>query len=546
MNKRNKRILWLLNHKTLMPYEAVLLQDLGFEVFTPKIIPATEEYRSCIADYRLDATLTIPQRCLERLNAFNFYESMWTPEIIALVNRYFGTAFALMHRHVLSEVLHNFEGHIALRAFGIPDATLSYTRVIEEMCGPEIVARMYAVRERLWFAQGYEQLQECEPPLLADRAIFLPFGLPASSWRHANCWNGSVKKILFMCRWVVSNRYYAFVYQQFKRDFGDLPHVIVGAQDIFVVDPNLVGYVSDDELQQLYLDCAVLYYPSREPRHVHYSPIEASIDGMPVVFYNDSLLGRLNERLTIGSVATTAQARSAMERILAGDQAFIDEVRREEQQIAYRFSDAYCRPVWQRAIATSALFPRPAVEQWPTVWAREALRIALAPLAHGLSHLPDRGEDPFPPFTQLQEPATVDEDRGSLVDGIDFTAPQYPKIICRVSGMSYPEPWGRWSLGSSITFLLNQFLERRFRLVVIGGAYGNNIGARIQVRIGPATRTIIFLTGPQAPTTVTAEFFLASAVDRIEFRVPFPTIPAADNRAVGIGLIHMRVEPMGG
>jgi len=94
--------------------------------------------------------------------------------------------------------------------------------------------------------------------------------------------------------------------------------------------------------------------------------------------------------------------------------------------------------------------------------------------------------------------------------------------------------------------LLNQFLERRFRLVVIGGAYGNNIGARIQVRIGPATRTIIFLTGPQAPTTVTAEFFLASAVDRIEFRVPFPTIPAADNRAVGIGLIHMRVEPMGG
>ena len=39
MFKRNKRILWLLDHRTLTPYEASLIQRLGFEIHVPKVIP---------------------------------------------------------------------------------------------------------------------------------------------------------------------------------------------------------------------------------------------------------------------------------------------------------------------------------------------------------------------------------------------------------------------------------------------------------------------------------------------------------------------------
>ena len=54
MRNRNKRILWLLNHKTLMPYEVKLLLELGFEVFTPKITPTSPTLRSCAIDITYD------------------------------------------------------------------------------------------------------------------------------------------------------------------------------------------------------------------------------------------------------------------------------------------------------------------------------------------------------------------------------------------------------------------------------------------------------------------------------------------------------------
>jgi hypothetical protein len=72
MRTKNKRVLWLLNHKTLMPYEAKLLCDLGFEVFTPKVIPESSSFRSNLVDYRYDASLSLPKRVLDRLNTFNF------------------------------------------------------------------------------------------------------------------------------------------------------------------------------------------------------------------------------------------------------------------------------------------------------------------------------------------------------------------------------------------------------------------------------------------------------------------------------------------
>jgi hypothetical protein len=544
MRSKRKRVLWLLNHKTLMPYEAGLLQDLGFEVFTPKIVPDSEEYRSCIVDDQFDAALSIPRPCLDRLNAFNFYGGQWPSDVVALLNRYFGTAFVVAHARQIPEAVLKFEGNIAFRTFGL-DGSRTYGQLLRSLFGDALLARIYGLGQRFWFAQGYEQLQECEPPLLARRAVFLPVGLPASSWRRAHGWRGSTKKILFICRNVVSSRYYSNIYQQFKRDFGDLPHVIVGAQDVPVDDPNVVGYVSDDELRRFYLDCAVLYYYSREPRHVHYSPIEASINGMPVVFYRDSLLGRLTGRPIAGGVDTAAQARGAIERILAGDQAFIDEIRHEQQQLAHHFSDAYCRPVWQHAVVTSGLFARPAAERQPALWVRETLRPALAPLARAMTRLRSRRDPPWPPFWELQEPVVPGEDDGSLLDGIDFRAPRYPKFVCLVSGLSSPETFGRWSLGPKITFLLSQFLEHSFRLVIVGGAYGNNIGAPIRVRIGRATQIITFPTAAHEPTTVTTEFSLRNAANIIEFLVPFPTVPPADDRAVGIGLVHLRVEPLG-
>jgi len=258
MFHRNKRILWLLNHKTLMPYEAQLLLNLGFEVFVPKVIPKAVTFRSGAVDFSYDASLTIPKRALLRLNEFNFYEEAWPADIVTIVNRYFGTAFTIPYKKQIPEVLDKFEGQVVFRAFGL-DNTLTYKGVLYNMYGYDSLGKIYNLGDRFWFGEGYEQLHECEPPLLAERALFLPIGVPASFFKNANQWNGSIKKILFVCPNVVSNPYYSAVYQQFKNEFGDLPHVIVGAQDVKVNDPSMLGYVTEEDLHQLYLDCAVLY-----------------------------------------------------------------------------------------------------------------------------------------------------------------------------------------------------------------------------------------------------------------------------------------------
>ena len=45
-----------------MPYEAQLLIRLGFEVFTPKIIPTNVGFRNGAIDFAYDSSLTILRR----------------------------------------------------------------------------------------------------------------------------------------------------------------------------------------------------------------------------------------------------------------------------------------------------------------------------------------------------------------------------------------------------------------------------------------------------------------------------------------------------
>lgn len=545
MRRRNQRILWLLNHKTLMPYEAGVLEDLGFEIFTPKIFPGTEEYRSCAVDYRYDAALTIPRRALERLNAFNFYDGTWPADIVTLLNRYFGTAIVVAHARQIPEAVDKFEGQIIFRTFGLAYSR-NYVELLHTLYGGVLIAKIYRLGDRFWFGHGYEQMLECEPPLLARHAVYLPVGLAPSAWRNVGRWNGSIKKVLFACRNVVSNPTYAGVYQQFKRDFGDLPHVIVGSQDMPLDDPSVLGYVADEELEQLYLDCAALYYHSRAPRHVHYSPIEASISGMPLVFYRENLLGRIAGGAMAGTVEKTSEAHDALERILSGDSDFIERVRNDQLQIAYHFSDAYCRPIWERAVKSSGAFPQPKVEPRGRVFTREARRVVLTPFARGRTKLPERRDAPLPPYTELRDPLSAPSEQGDLAEGIDFRTKDYPSFVSFVNGVCDPEPWGRWSRGPTVSFLFSQFLDKSFRMVVVGGAYGKNIGAPVKVRIGSAERLIRFQTSQREPQTIVTDFSLHAPSNLVEFEVPYPTVPQGDERPIGLALVQLRFEPLAG
>lgn len=353
MLKKAKRILWLLNHKTLMQYEIPLLQELGYKVFIPKIIPTDPGFRSGDVSYESDEDLDIPPHVLRILNAWNCYEGEWPSDVLFYLNRYFGSMFVMPLQHQFREAITRFEGAILLRAFGL-DNTMTYAKVLNLYYGRQVESWINSVGNRFWFAQGYEQLKECEPDYLANRSVFLPIGLSDHFWSNAARWTGEDKRILFVCPNLVTNPYYAEIYRQFKQNFGDLPHVIVGAQDVPCGDPHVLGFVTNAQLTELYAKCSVLFYHSRELRHVHYSPIEATIIGTPIVFFEDSLLARVCKRKIAGSVETQEEARALIERILSEDMTVISALRKDQADIAYHFSHAYCKPQWKQSIQESS------------------------------------------------------------------------------------------------------------------------------------------------------------------------------------------------
>lgn len=543
MRLKHKRVLWLLNHRTLMPYEAKLLMELGYEVFTPKVIPKVAAFRSGAIDFSYDASLTVPPAVLARLNAFNFYEIEWPSDIVRDINRYFGSAYVIPYGKQVSEAVKKFEGQVILRAFGL-DNSQTYHNVLQILYGERILDSIVALGDRFWFAGGYEQLVEVEPPMFSERQLFLPIGVPDNFWKTEDTYSGSEKRILFLCPNCVTNPYYAEVYRDFKEKFGDLPHAIVGTQDVPVDDPNVLGFVTDEELVRLYRDSAVMYYHSHELRHVHYSPIEGAINGMPVVYFADSLLGRMTPEITLGRCADLAEARAAVERVLSGDTAYIAAMRAEQRALAHKFSDEYCRAMWAVNMRERGYDAVLAPQSTLAMYRQEAARTLLRPWAKGRATLPRRVRPPKPSREWITTAGTDDARVETPADGIDFSRKKFPRFVADVTGVSFPEPTGRWTEAGTVAISLSVLLPRRFKLEITGGAYGPNVGAPVLVKIGRHKRVFSFIDGASTTQVATLEFSTLRRASLIELRIPHPTFPPNDNRMVGLMLARIRVVPL--
>ena len=76
-----RRILWIVNHKTLMTGEVPLLRSLGFEVFIPKVVPIHDRaFRSAGVTHDYDAALDLAPAALRVLNHENFFERCWATD----------------------------------------------------------------------------------------------------------------------------------------------------------------------------------------------------------------------------------------------------------------------------------------------------------------------------------------------------------------------------------------------------------------------------------------------------------------------------------
>ena len=321
-------------------------------MFTPKLVPDDAAFRSSSITDAFDDSMTIDVDSLARLGAHDFYSGRWDPELADLIDREFDVAVVGLNGYItpFSEAARKFGGLVIGRAFG-REHPARYTTFFDEGEPPllEVVAALGA---RFVFGRAYAGLSEIEAPQLAGRSCTLSLPPPSHAFDGVGEWDGSGDRAVFLCPGIRDTIYYGAIYDRIKADFGDVPHVIFGRQVAPVDDPAVLPYLSDDGLVDLYRHAPVFVYPSVEPRHVHYSPIEAMVVGAPVLYYAGTLTDRIAGRRDVpGRCASTDEMRAKARALLAGDRGLADAIRAPQPSIVDAFDVDAAREEWRDVLA---------------------------------------------------------------------------------------------------------------------------------------------------------------------------------------------------
>jgi hypothetical protein len=347
-----KRLLWIVNHQTLVAAEVPILRSLGWEVFIPKIVPNDPSYRSSAISYEFDAALGLPESALAVLNRQNFYQHPWAPTVEAIINDNFSVLVATISHYTmpLSEAARKFTGTVVARVFG-REQPRRYSDWADSTRRPALMSELRAVGDRFVFGQSYDSLAEIEDEPFRSRGHTVTVPLAPSTYAYQGLWRGDGDDAIFLCPAINDGGYYADIYRRIKESFGDLPHRIFGRQFGEISDPAVLAYLSDAGLTELYATAPVLVYPSTEPRHLHYSPLEAMVVGTPVLFRRGGLLDQIAGHPLPGCCADDAEMHAAAQRLLAGDRDLAERIRSSQNVILAAFSDDLARRQWQSLLA---------------------------------------------------------------------------------------------------------------------------------------------------------------------------------------------------
>lgn len=340
--KKTVRVLWLMNRKTLGKFEVPLLTSFRCEVFLPKSYPYDEGNLSAEISFQFDKTLTIPEDELNFLNTRDFYNTL-DNETIEIINKRFDIAFVGFFPRQLSTLIRNFNGTVVMRPFGLSNG-VTYTKVIQNTLGSFFFEEIEKRKNDFVFGEAYESLALIETEFLRKREVYLPLGLK-DCYPHRD-WRGGDKKILFVCPRINTSPYFKHIYNEFKKDFDSFNFVIGGAQPIRVKDSRVLGYVSNEEYKALMCNTDVMFYHSREKRHLHYHPLEAVKFGMPLIFMSGGMLDELGGKCLPGRCETIGEAKQKIQRILDGDKDFVDKVIHAQEVLLKEFTWEYCEKIW--------------------------------------------------------------------------------------------------------------------------------------------------------------------------------------------------------
>ena len=309
------------------------------------MFPYNEGNLSASVDYSFDTRLSIPSSDLEILNRHDFYTGV-SSEVRTIINAHFEIAFFAFFPEQLAALVREFEGRLVMRPFGLPGT--SYAELTGKALGRFFLKKIERIEHRFWFGQAYSHLCEVESGVYRRKAITLPLGLDDDS--PHNAWKGADARILFVCPRIGTSAYFKEVYDQFKRSFGDYPHLIGGAQPIPVFDRNVAGFLPRAAYDDMMCNMRVMFYHSREERHLHYHPLEAIRAGMPLIFMAGGMLDKFGGIGLPGRCTTIKEARQKLQRVLSGDHELISSIKLSQVRLLEPMKSETCELTWRAGL----------------------------------------------------------------------------------------------------------------------------------------------------------------------------------------------------
>jgi phosphoglycerol transferase len=124
---------------------------------------------------------------------------------------------------------------------------------------------------------------------------------------------------------------------------------------------------------------------------------------------------------------------------------------------------------------------------------------------------------------------------------LSFRRGEQTTHLRRLSGLSVPEEWGTWSLGSRVVFEYQEPLPENVEVTVIAEAFGPNASAEFVMTLGSESKS--FRLNGRA----TLQFVNRQRARVIEIQVPHPMSPrklgiSGDDRQLGMGLKELRIS----
>ena len=293
----SKNVLYLLNHKTLTDFEVPILIKRGFGVYIPKVLNSINKYEHSFSppSTLYDESLKMSAKDYLYLNKINFFceHPFHDEKLMYILNNNFSSIITTLITKLddLKYLLNNYKGVVYLRIFGNDASYSYYTNYLKgnEEIFSKNIKFLFCFKEIIKFENTIHSYFN------SNNSLYVPSGLPDYFFsRYENTYRTTSNSCVFVCSKINLCSYYTNVYNTFNKTIQDknLDFIILGKNNEHAckTDNRIKNNLPDEEYFREMSTCIAMYYDSKEPRHLHYHPIEAIIIGLPLIFHTESVL----------------------------------------------------------------------------------------------------------------------------------------------------------------------------------------------------------------------------------------------------------------